>query len=111
LTTPILYCTIKYMNLSSFLSTLEEFEWDKGNLEHIKKHKVGYKECEEVFLNKRLIILGDEKHSIYEERFKVLGRSNVGRYLALVITVRGNKIRIVMARDQNKKERGDLNEK
>ncbi len=99
------------MNLGLFLSKLEEFEWDKGNLEHIKKHKVGDKECEEVFLNKPLMILGDKKHSIYEERFKVFGRSNGGRHLALVITVRENKIRIVMARDQNKKERGDLNEK
>ena len=111
MTTPHLYCTIKYMDLSLFLSKLEEFEWDKGNLEHIKKHKVGYKECEEVFLNKQLIILGDNKHSIYEERFKVFGKSSGGRYLALVVTVRENKIRVVMARDQNKKERGDLNEK
>jgi len=101
---------IKYMNLSIFLSKLEEFEWDKGNLEYIKKHKVGYKECEEVFLNKQLIILGDNKHSIYEERFKVFGRSSRGRHLALVVTIRENKIRIIMARDQNKKERGDLNE-
>ena len=101
---------IKYMNLSLFLSKLEEFEWDKGNLEHIKRHRVGYKECEEVFLNKPLIILGDEKHSIYEERFKVFGKSNEGRCLVLVVTVRKNRIRVVMARDQNKKERGDLNE-
>ncbi len=99
------------MNLSLFLSKLEKFEWDKGNLEHIKKHGVGYKECEEVFLNKQLIILGDEKHSVYEERLKIFGKSNEGRYLALVATVRENKIRILMARDQNKKERGDLNEK
>src|SRR3989339_54777 len=101
---------IKYMNLSIFLSKLEEFEWDKGNLEYIKKHKVGYKECEEVFLNKQLIILGDNKHMIYEERFKVFGRSSRGRHLAIVVTIRENKIRIIMARDQNKKERGDLNE-
>jgi len=54
--------------------------------------------------------LGDNKHSIYEERFKVFGRSSRGRHLALVVTIRENKIRIIMARDQNKKERGDLNE-
>ncbi|MEK7550262.1 MAG: BrnT family toxin [Patescibacteria group bacterium] len=96
------------MNLSLFLSKFEKFEWDKGNLEHIKKHKVNYNECEQVFSNKPLIILGDEKHSVYEERYKIFGKSNEGRYLALVITVREDKIRIVMARDQNKKERGDL---
>lgn len=101
---------IKYINLSSTLSKLEEFEWDKGNLEHIKKHKVDYFECEQVFSNKTLIILGDERHSIYEERFKVFGKSNEGRYLALVMTIRKNKIRIIMARDQNKTERRDLYE-
>ncbi len=99
---------IKYTNLSLSLSKFEEFEWDDGNLEHIKKHRVDYNECEQVFSNKPLIILGDEKHSIYEERFKVFGKSDEDRLLALVITVRKNKIRVVMARDQNKKERGDL---
>lgn len=99
---------IKYINLNLPLSKLEEFEWDKGNLEHIKKHKVDYRECEELFSNKPLIILGDEKHSVYEERFKIFGKNNEGRFLALVITVRKNKIRIIMARDQNKKERNDL---
>lgn len=90
-------------------SSLKGFEWDLGNLEHIKKHKVGYKECEEVFFGKT-IILNDKKHSIYEERFKVFGKSVKGRKLALVVTIRGDRLRIVMARDQNKKERGELND-
>lgn len=101
---------IKYTNLSSILTKLEEFEWDRGNLEHIKKHKVSYLECEEVFSNKQLIIFGDNKHSVSEDRFKVFGKSNEGRYLALVMTIRKNKIRIIMARDQNKTERRDLYE-
>ena len=89
-------------------SKLTSFEWDKGNLGHIEKHKVDYKECEEVFFNKDLIFLGDEKHSVAEERFKVFGRSGKGRRLAMVVTIRDTKIRVIMARDQNKKERGDL---
>ncbi len=31
--------------------TLEGLEWDKGNLGHIRKHNVDYRECEEVFVN------------------------------------------------------------
>ena len=103
-----MYCTVKYMDFNSAFSNIVEFEWDEGNLEHIKKHIVEDSECEQVFTNKPLIILGDEKHSVYEERFKIFGKSDEGRYLALVVTVRENKIRVVMARDQNKKERGDL---
>ncbi len=86
------------------LSKIEGFEWDSGNLEHIKKHDVGYKECEEVFLNKPLLISRDEVHSEIENRFQVLGLTNGGRLIFLAFTIRDNKIRVVSARDQNKKE-------
>jgi uncharacterized DUF497 family protein len=89
-------------------SKLIGFEWDRGNLDHIKKHNVDYEECEEMFFNEGLIFFKDEKHSIFEERFKVFGNSNKNRKLALVVTVRKYKVRVIMARDQNKRERGDL---
>lgn len=98
------------MTLNFDLSTIEGFEWDKGNLEHIKRHGVDYKECEEMFSNKPLLISEDLAHSQAEERFRVLGRTNNKRSLYLVFTVRGKNIRVVSARDQNKKERGRLNE-
>lgn len=83
---------------------LEGFEWDKGNLEHIKSHSVNYKECEEVFLNKPILISQDKSHSDNEDRFQVLGLTNNRRLIFLVFMIRKNKIRIVSARDQNKKE-------
>lgn len=89
-------------------SLLEGFEWDKGNIEHIKKHKVGYQECEEVFLNKSLIVFVDEEHSSIEKRYKIFGVTTKGRKLALAITIRNNKIRVVMARDKNRKEKIQL---
>lgn len=95
------------MNLD--FTKITEFEWDSGNLGHIKKHNVVYEECEQIFINhEHLLIFKDNKHSIYEERFKIFGKTTLGRNLALVITLRRNRIRVVMARDQNKKERGDL---
>ncbi len=87
------------------LSKIEGFDWDKGNLTHIKKHKVDYKECEEVFLNKPLFVSRDTAHSEIEERFQVLGLTNKGRLIFLAFTIRDNKIRIVSVRDQDKKER------
>lgn len=86
-------------------SKLEGFDWDKGNLEHIKKHKVGYKECEEVFFNKPFLLSKDKAHSEMEKRFEVLGKTNNERLIFIVYTIRVSKIRIVSARDQNRKER------
>ncbi|MBI2337905.1 BrnT family toxin [Candidatus Daviesbacteria bacterium] len=91
-------------------SKLGGFEWDKGNLEHIKKHNINYKECEEAFLNKPLIVNEDETHSQKEERFRVYGRTNKNKLLFMIFTVRSNKIRVISARNQNKKERIEFQE-
>lgn len=85
---------------------LEGFAWDQANLEHIKKHDVDYVECEEVFGNKLLRINKDKKHSSEKEiRFQGLGKTNNGRKIFLVFTIRNQKIRVISARDQNQKER------
>lgn len=93
--------------MKSDFSRLERFDWDKGNLGHIKKHRVNFRECEEVFLNRPLVLTRDETHSQIEERFRLFGKSNKGRLLFLIFTVRGSKIRVISARDQNKKEKGE----
>ena len=85
-------------------NALEGFEWDHGNLEHIKKHDVDYRECEDVFLNQPLFVLVDEEHSAREKRYKIFGVTTDGRKIALAITIRNNKIRVMMARNRNKKE-------
>ena len=82
------------------------FDWDKGNIDkNWRRHKVSFKECEEVFLNQPLLLNFDKKHSRKEIRFQVLGKTNKGRKLFLVFTIRGKKIRVISGRDQNKKER------
>lgn len=80
-----------------------EFEWDKGNIEKNKKHNVEDKELEEVFFDKNKCIFKDILHSNNEERFILLGKTKKKRILYLVFTKR-NKIRIISARDINKKE-------
>jgi len=82
------------------------FDWDDGNKQkNWEKHQVDFRECEEVFFNQPLLIKEDSKHSSQEKRFFVLGRSDIGRTLFLVFTLRNNKIRVISARDQSKKER------
>ncbi len=88
------------------LSQVEGFDWDKGNIEkNWDQHRVSFIECEEVFFNQPLLIQEDKIHSMAESRYYVLGRTNDGRYLFIVFTVRKNKIRVISARDMSRKER------
>lgn len=82
------------------------FEWDAGNLEkNWFKHGVSPLECEEIFFNQPLIAAPDARHSQDEERFYSLGRTDAERYLFVVFTIRSRKIRVISARDMNRKER------
>ena len=93
-------------NQIEILSRIEGFEWDESNIEkNWIKHRVSYVECEEVFFNRPIVVKRDDPHSKLENRFFVLGRTDSERLLFLVFTSRGNKIRVISARDMNKKER------
>ncbi|EKE06424.1 MAG: hypothetical protein ACD_19C00014G0038 [uncultured bacterium] len=82
------------------------FEWDKGNNEkNWIKHKVKIEECEEVFYDNKNIVLPDPKHSQIEKRFYLLGKTKKDRKLTITYTFRIDKIRVILARNQNKKER------
>ncbi|MBI3290070.1 BrnT family toxin [Candidatus Microgenomates bacterium] len=86
------------------------FEWDKANIEHIKKHDINYRECEEAILSEPLITNNDETHSQIEERFRAYGKTNNKRLILIIFTIRNNKIRVVSARDQSRKERKEFQE-
>lgn len=83
------------------------FIWDKGNItKNWDSHKVLSSEAEETFFNKPLKLFPDIKHTfVGEVRFQILGKTNQGRLLSVVFTIRQNKIRVISARDMAKKER------
>lgn len=82
------------------------FEWDDGNSEKIWiKHHVIPSECEQVFFQQPLVVAEDVKHSQHEIRYYALGQTDMGRLLFAVFTIRSNLIRIVSARDMNRKEK------
>ena len=87
---------------------LSGFEWNEGNLTHVKKHSVNYRECEAVFFNKPLIVTPDLTHSQTESRFRVYGLTNKNRGLCLVVTIRNKKIRVISARDTSKREKKEF---
>ena len=81
----------------------KEFEWDKGNIGKNEKHKVKDQECEEVFFDADKKIFKDRLHSKDVERFRIIGKTKKGRLLFVVFTIRNSKIRIISARDINKR--------
>lgn len=82
------------------------FEWDKGNeLKNWLSHKVANTEAEESFYDEKRLVIEDTKHSTSEElRFILFGKTKQGRTLLIIFTIRGEKVRIISARDADKKE-------
>ena len=87
------------------------FEWDinKDKL-NLKKHKVGFEESKEVFLDDFAVTFRDVRYSKDEERFIIIGLSSKQRMLLVVHTERnslGNSviIRIISCRKATKAER------
>ncbi|HMO52020.1 MAG TPA: BrnT family toxin [Kiritimatiellia bacterium] len=81
------------------------FDWDDGNRDKNQKHGVHAWECEQVFFNEPLLVLDDPKHSVVEDRFAAFGHTDAGRLLVVIYTMRKKRIRVISARDMNKKER------
>ncbi|MGA2090251.1 MAG: BrnT family toxin [Endomicrobiales bacterium] len=96
---------------NDILNYVEGFDWDMYNADKIlQKHNVTVSECEEVLIND-IVVAPDEKHSLYEQRYFILGVTEAERMLFVVFTIRRNKIRVISARAMNKKEKEVYHEK
>lgn len=83
-----------------------EFEWDKGNVgKNFRLHNVSDGECEEIFFDPKKKIAKDIFHSGKEVRYILLGITSKRRLLFLIFTIRKGCIRVISARDINKKEK------
>ncbi len=82
------------------------FDWNFGNQsKNLDKHGVLAWECEQIFFNKPLLLEKDTKHSVVEQRYYALGRTDAGRRLFIAFTIRDHYIRVISARPMNRKER------
>jgi uncharacterized DUF497 family protein len=83
------------------------FAWDDGNLEKCQKHGVSVAEIETLF-QRPIAVFPDPAHSDGETRFKAIGKSDRGRGILIVFTLRREKgetlIRPISARYMHKKE-------
>ena len=82
------------------------FEWDAHNRDkNLVAHGVTNEACEEAFFDPDKKILEDMVHSQNEPRYILIGSTNQKRLLFIVFTLRRSKIRVISARDLNKKEK------
>lgn len=94
------------MDIFDLLQKCTGFEWDAHNIEkNWHKHGVTPSECEQIFFNRPLVVADDIKHSEKENRFYTLGHTDGDRMLFVVFAVRRDKIRVISAREMNRKER------
>ena len=97
------------MNIICAIVTLEAngFDWDGGNRAKCEKHGFSIATIESLF-TRALAILADAAHSQREERLRAIGRTDKGRGVFIIFTLRrkGDEllIRPISARYMHKKE-------
>ena len=83
------------------------FDWDRGNRAKCEKHGLSVADIEGLF-TRPLAILPDAAHSQRENRFRAIGRTEKGRGVFMVFTLRRKSedllIRPISARYMHKKE-------
>ena len=80
-----------------------KFEWDSEKDKINKqKHGISFKLAARVFLDENYCDDYDELHSDFEDRIKIVGR--VGKVLTVIYTERGDRNRIISARQATKGE-------
>lgn len=85
---------------------VDAFEWDDGNADkNWARHDVSQAEAEQVFFNRPLTVAADPAHSTQEARQYALGRTDGGRFLMVVFTLRRPCLRVISARPMSRRER------
>ena len=83
-----------------------KFEWDpKKATSNVRKHGVSFEEAASVFSDLLAAVYEDPDHSVREKRFLTIGTSRQGRLLHISFADRGERIRIINAREVTSKER------
>jgi uncharacterized protein len=82
---------------------IEGFDWDAGNVGHILRHAVTPFEVEEAARRPHVTVRARTIHG--EDRWKLFGKAESGRYLVVVFTIRRRLFRTVTAYEMNAQER------
>jgi len=83
-----------------------EFEWDPQKAaKNLRKHKISFNEAATVFDDPLSVTVTDPDHSAEEDRFIIVGQSYRRRLLIVSFAERGDRIRIISARELTPAER------
>ena len=84
------------------------FEWDENkDLINQKKHGISFDDARSVFYDDSAILFDDPDHSEYEDRFLIIGMSNIKGICIVSHCYRGtdDRIRKISARTATRSER------
>ncbi len=81
------------------------FDWDEYNLRKIRAHRIRREEVEQALSNDPILI--HEQGAEEEVRYVYYGESDIGRLIAVVLTERQEKIRVVTAYDLDAGQKTD----
>ncbi|MCL2801748.1 MAG: BrnT family toxin [Treponema sp.] len=81
-----------------------KFEWDEEkDIVNVQKHGISFTEAKTVFFDPMHIELIDDKHNRFEERWITIGLVG-SKVIRISFTERRGSIRIISAREADKKE-------
>ncbi len=82
------------------------FEWDERKAAHnLAKHGVAFTEAATAFYDPLSLTFEDPDHSVDEDRFITIGRSDRGRLLIVAHAEHNDTLRIISARPTTARER------
>ena len=88
-----------------------EFEWDpRKAASNFRKHRVSFEEAATVLEDELSATVADPDHAREEDRLLTVGMSIQRRLLIVSHTERGDRIRIISARQLTEQERRDYEE-
>jgi len=83
-----------------------EFEWDEDKARaNLSNHGVTFQEARTVFNDPLYVDFYDPDHSEDEDRFIVIGQSQQRRLLFVSYLERGNRTRLISARETTRREK------
>ncbi len=85
------------------------FEWDRNNLRKIRAHRIQREDAEQALLNDPIPIYDQDVEG--EPRLVYYGVTGAGRLLAVILTERRGKIRVVTAYDLDAGQKRDYLER
>ena len=83
-----------------------EFEWDpKKAAKNLRKHRISFNEATTVFGDPLGTTMPDPNHSLVEDRYITVGMPSRRRLVMVAHTERGERVRIISARELTQAER------